>query len=217
MFPLLALFAPAYALDCPKGVIAASVDPQRPIPTNAHFFLELVDIAPDAALPVRLVGPRGVEVVLRALERSPDHAILSPEKPLTPNTTYRLEDDTRTFQVSFRTSAGPDDRVPERPRILSVEREHFQSRFGAIDRLVVAVEPASDAFFWEIELAEDLSFTDPLVRRSADPTLIVGRSYCGVRVEQYRYDIPYHARIRAFDAAGNPSGWTTLPPLTPGR
>ncbi|MCA9566385.1 MAG: hypothetical protein KC656_01025 [Myxococcales bacterium] len=213
---LLLAATPASALTCYRGPYAVNVDDTRLVPTNVRFFFEVRLMGPDEEIKIELTGPRGVKIPVEIVERSPTHAVAVPTYELAPRTVYRIKDQVEGLvDVTFRTGDGPDRSTPERPRLQSLEREHSESRFGLIDRLLAVVEPASDASHWELELADDFSFVHPLVARSADPAISAGQERCSATVEGYDRTRSYYVRVRAVDAAGNRSEWNILPKSDP--
>lgn len=214
LFTLAALLGPAsaWALTCPTGPVGVNIDTRRPVPTNARFLVELHDVAVEEDIGVRLKGPKGVDVPLKVERREASHMVVSPEAPLHRNTIYQLwNGEEGQLDVTFRTGAGPDERIPERPLVLEVGRDRYTSRLGPIDRMRVVVEQKTDAHHWEVELSEDLMFAHPQRVYGTDPTVDVGRSICRTNAAWYDGAQDYYVRVRAVDAAGNPSEWVILP------
>jgi hypothetical protein len=208
----LALLSPsALALECPQGPYAANVDLSRPVPLDARFAVEHPVVAPDTDLKLALTGPRGVKVPLEPTRRGPSWAILKPAAPLLPHSLYQLADADGNVDVKFRTSATTDTDTPNAPLVQSVERELQESRFGTNDRVVVVIDPRSDAHHWELHMGRDLTFADPIIVISTRPTITAGTGRCGSNAPAYSTHTDYYLRVRAVDAGGNHSEWAMLP------
>lgn len=211
------LFLPtgALAFECATGPVGVNVEASRPVPVNLRLLVEhQLPFEGEAA--VELLDPMGAKVPLKELSRDARTVALAPEAPLRPNTVYRFHDLLEgPLDLRFRTTAEPDLGKPAPPRVQTVQRERTSNDLGTIDRLTIVVDPASDAFHWEAQVASDLSFIDALVVRSTVPTLSVGTDRCGTPVAGYDHAATYSIRVRAVDAAGNESPWVVLPPSKP--
>jgi hypothetical protein len=209
---LLLTTSPAWAIKCYKGPFTANVDMTKPIPTNARFVVEFQQLTPEEDLQVELLGPRGVKVELTIAERAEAHAILVPAAPLAPHSLYQLSGGhDGLVNAKFRTGAAADNDTPASPLVQSVSREFYESATGVDDHVQIVVDPASDASYWELEMSADLMFAKPIRTISARPTVTAGKKRCVTNAPTYDPTSDYYLRLRAVDAAGNPSEWAMLP------
>lgn len=210
-----ALFTPAWAVECHEGPLAVNVAADRPVPTNVHFLVQH-GVAEGKPVEMELLGPGGTPLELKSGRRAPTSVELTPKEPLSSSATYRLHDKgAGRVDVTFRTGPGPDVEKPMPPRVLTTERQHATSTYGDVDRLLVVVEPSSDAHHWEVQIATDLTFLDALTVRSPDPAIGIGTERCVVTAAGYDRRVRYQVRVRAVDAAGNVSPWVMPPPSEP--
>ena len=186
-----------------------SVEADGEVPPNATLMIEhTYDDTEEVAL--ALLDADGNDVPF-TLERRHNHAVLTPDAELEPGA-YRIvsvDDIEGWLDTPFTVVADRDGDAPDAPGLLSTDRYYDVSEWGDSKGIAIEVTDVPGAAWYEYEISASATFDAPHRIASVYPHAGIGQGLCLDSYPEYRHRDRYHVRVRAVDAAGNASAWTT--------